>query len=87
MKDNIPILFDNQPKITKDDIARLSRSISGWNRLCEVLVLDTISNDDLKRLIVMEKMRGTKARPRVLRKLVGRLVSRTREALLEKVLS
>lgn len=78
-------LFTNQPKITKVIRARLAPHLSGWNRLSEMLLMDTLDDEDLKCMILIERERKI-PRPAILRKLVARLVSRTRNHLMKAVL-
>jgi hypothetical protein len=75
-----PSIFPNQPTLSAKDVERLAPHLSGWNRLSEMLVLDTVSNDDLKRLILLET-KMTSPRKRVIQKLLARLLSRARHDL------
>lgn len=84
MPKNTQTLFPEQPTISERDAKRLQPHLSGWNRLSEMLVLDTITLDDLKRLVVLEA-RSDAPRKAVVRKLVARVLSRERSRIMAEV--
>lgn len=73
-----------QPTVTKNDIKRLSSHIISSRRLNEMLVLDSITTDDLRRMVLIE---ASKAQPRIVivRKLIGRIHSRERQRIINAI--
>lgn len=71
------ILFDNQPRLTHADRKRLSPHLTGWNRLSSILAADLTSEDDLKRLVLIE-YEGKRRKP-IVKKLLGYLHSSQRK--------
>lgn len=77
----LPKLFDDQPRITVADRRRLEPHLTGWNKVQGLLVLGTIPQEDLKRLIVLET--ETRKRKVILQRLVGRYFSNQRKQLMD----
>lgn len=67
-------------RVSKADEARLGPHLTNYNRLNEILILNNIEAVDVQRLILIE-LHG-KSRQFILNKLVGRLKSKERDALL-----
>lgn len=78
-----PKLFPDQPRVTKADRRRLAPHLSGWNRVTDLLLLGTVSTEDLMRLVVIES-EGRKRKP-ILKRLLGRLYTEQQKAILEKI--
>jgi hypothetical protein len=76
-------LFDTQPRVTKSDRRRLAPHLTGWNRMTDLMLLGTISSDDLKRLIIIES--EERKRKPILRRLIGRLFTMQQQQLLETI--
>jgi hypothetical protein len=70
--------------ITKHDRKRLTPHLSHWKHLNEILILNGVSNEDLKKLAIIEATTG-KHRKVILGKLVGRLMARERRAMLRQL--
>jgi hypothetical protein len=64
------------------DVKRLEPHLASSGRLNEVLVLDTISTEDLQRMLLIEA-NADRPRPRyvIVRKLVARIVARERDRM------
>ena len=64
-------IFREQPKLTTTDRDRLNKGgyLNGWNKLVKTLKDEKPSEDDLKRLVIMELESPTPRRP-ILEKLV-----------------
>lgn len=71
-----------QPTLTKRDIKRLEGHVLSARKLNEVLVMDSVSLNDLQRMALIE---ASKPKPRqvILKKLIGRIYSRARNETLE----
>ena len=65
------------------DVKRLEPHLASSGRLNEVLVLDTITTEDLQRMLLIEA-NATRPRPRyvIVRKLVARIVARERDRMI-----
>lgn len=61
----------------REDVDRLRPHLSCSRRLNEILVLDSLEDDDLKRMVILEAERD-KPRILILKKLVGRITARQR---------
>lgn len=70
-------------KITEKDRLRLAQHLTGWNKLNELFVLNGITVEDLRMMIVIEAT-GCK-RKGILTKLVSRLYSTLRKQTLESI--
>ena len=68
--------------LSKRDERRLSTHMISTRRLNEILVMDSISTDDLKRMVIIEAQRPH-PRTIIVRKLVGRIHSRERQRILD----
>lgn len=73
----VPKIFDKQPSVTKKDIERLEHCLYNWNRLHEILLTSDTSDDDLKRLLLIELTH--KSREPIIQKLVGKITTRFRD--------
>lgn len=62
-------LFPTQPKVTYADRKRLLPHLSGWNRICSLMESELTTEDDIKRLVVLEF--DTKQRVPILQKLLA----------------
>lgn len=71
------------PAVRPRDVKRLEPHLASSGRLNEVLVLGTVSTEDLQRMLLIECNAG-RPRPRyvIVRKLVARILSRERERML-----
>jgi hypothetical protein len=69
--------------LTAKDMTRLKPHLSGWVRLNEILMLGTLSAEDLRKLILIEITE--RKRRQILRKLVSRLKSTERQHLLSLI--
>jgi hypothetical protein len=80
MAKNITNIIAGAP-LTKRDVKRLSDHLISTRRLNEVLVMDSITTEDLRKMILVE---ATHRVPRmvIVRKLLGRIHSRQREEIL-----
>lgn len=72
-----------QPTLRPRDAKRLEPHLASSGRLNEILVLDTISTEDLQRMLLIEA-NATHPRPRyvIVRKLVARIVARERDRMI-----
>ena len=62
-------IFDLPVEITDNDAKRLTPHLSGWNQLNEMFLLG-VSEQDLRRLVVLEVMKGQRIT------IINRLLSR-----------
>lgn len=69
----MPLL--EQTTTTESDIDRLQPHLSSTGKLNEVLMLDTVTDDDLRKMLIIESYRD-KPRRTIVRKLLGRLYRR-----------
>lgn len=83
MNTNTPKLFDPQPRITIADRKRLEPVLTGWNRVMNWLKTCPTNDDDLMKLIIIEVER--KKRKPIIQRLVGRLLSNRRKALMSAI--
>lgn len=67
--------------ISAKDANRLSPHLVSARRLNEVLVMDSIDSDDLRRMVLLEAERAT-PRVTIVRKLLGRIYARQRAEIL-----
>lgn len=65
------------------DAKRLAPHLTSSGKLNELLVLDTITTEDLQRLLLIEAARK-KPRYVIVRKLVARILSRERERMVRE---
>ena len=78
-------LFDSlcalAPALRPSDVKRLSHHLRSSGRLSDLLTLDTVSTEDLQRMLLVE---GQKKKPRyvIVRKLIARILSRERARML-----
>lgn len=63
-------IFDLPVDITDNDAKRLTPHLSGWNQLNEMFLLG-VSEQDLRRLVVLEVMKGQ--RITIINRLLGRI--------------
>ena len=64
--------------VSKKDAARLTPHLANYGKLNEMLVMNTVTDADLQRMILIEV--AGKNRKVFIRKLVGRYMSRRRRA-------
>ena len=76
-------VFNPDPSICGLDRTRLGPHLASWNTLNEILLHDELSDDDLKRLVLLEK--EGKNRCDIQKKLVARIMSREKKILLQRV--
>lgn len=76
-------IFTDQPDVTEADRKRLSPHLRAWNHLNNILTLNPFTEDDFKKLILLE-VEGKK-RKIILEHLVGRLKSMERTKALLKI--
>lgn len=71
-----------QPTVRPRDVKRLEPHLSSSGKLNELLVLDSVTTEDLQRMLLIECNAG-RPRPRyvIVRKLVARILSRERDRL------
>lgn len=69
--------------ISHKDAERLAPHIANWNRLTEICASGLLPVDDIRLMIRHEAT--TLKRPPILRRLVGYLKSRERDALLKEL--
>lgn len=77
------------PSFRTADVRRLSPHLRSSGALCQVLKEDTISTDDLRRMLFMEVNPAPgdpRPRPVIVRKLVGRILSRERTRMVKLVI-
>ena len=78
-----PLFPETHPvSLSKRDERRLSSHLISTRRLNEILVMDSVSTDDLKRMVIIEAQRPV-PRMIIVRKLVGRIHSRERQRILD----
>lgn len=65
------------------DISRLAHTIISARTLNEVLIMDTATTDDLRRLVMIEA--GGRKRRTIIEKLLGRINIRERRRVLEAI--
>lgn len=70
--------------LTERDSKRLAPHLISTRRLNEVLVMDSVSDEDLRRMVLIEAKRSM-PRPTVVRKLLGRIHARQRKEILALV--
>ena len=70
-----------QVELRSRDVKRLEPHLASSGKLNELLVLDSITDEDLQRLLLLEARRP-KPRYVIVRKLIARLLSRTRERMI-----
>lgn len=80
---SLPVVFKDQPEITPRDCDRLFPNMSNAGILNELFVLGPVSEDDIKRMIVIET--ATFQREPILDRLIARLASQTRDTTKEVV--
>lgn len=68
--------------VTRRDEVRLAPHLASSGKLNELLVLDTVGNTDLRRMLVMEANRRGGPRYVIVRKLLARILSRERERVI-----
>lgn len=68
--------------VSRRDVNRLAPHLAGSGKLNELLVLDTVGNTDLRRMLVMEANRKGGPRYVIIRKLLARILSRERERVI-----
>lgn len=76
-------VFDEPVLLSPKDQERLSVHLIGWNRLNEILLLGSINEADLKRLIVME-LAGSR-RMDIINRLLGRLQKIQRKRITDRI--
>jgi hypothetical protein len=78
-------VFEDEPvQITDSDVHRLLPHLRNWNGLSDLMLLGTVSNDDLRRLVILE-LKMDKPRMFILKKLAGRLTSAYRQKTLTAI--
>lgn len=70
-------------RLTKLDARRLNPHIQNYNLLNEILLLNSLTIEDVQRMVVLEL--GGKGRQFVLKRLVGRLKTKERQELLNNI--
>ena len=83
MIEELPTIFREQPKLDPQDWLRLVPNLVNWNHLNEILLLGQLSEDDLKKLVLIELK--LKHRKDIINKLIGRIMTIQREETWEKV--
>lgn len=70
--------------VSAADAKRLAPHLVSTRRLNEVLVMDSVDSDDLRRMVLLEAERPS---PRVVivRKLLGRIYARQRKEILDMI--
>ena len=75
--------------ISKADIKRLAPHLSCSGNVKELLVLDTVSTEDLQRMLLLEwtGAYSRERRPRydIVRKIIARIVSRERNRMINEI--
>ena len=79
-------IFREQPKLTNADKDRLTKDgyLDGWNKLVKTLKEKKPSEDDLKRLVLMELESATPRRP-ILEKLIVQIQKRERHEIADAI--
>jgi hypothetical protein len=67
--------------LTREDTSRLKKHLVGWNHLNELLLLGSLTDQDLRKLIALEAM-SPKPRPEIIRRLLARVKSNERDHIL-----
>lgn len=80
--------FPATPPITvsKKDEKRLAGHLVSSRRLNEVLVMDMVTNEDLRRMVILEAGRAS-PRVTIVKKLLGRIYARQRTEILNSIFS
>jgi hypothetical protein len=70
--------------LTQADAKRLEPHLVSARRLNEVLVMDSVSDQDLRRMVLAEAAKPT-PRVTIIKKLLGRIYARQRKEILDLV--
>lgn len=76
-------IFDDPVELTDKDQERLKVHLVGWNHLNEILLLGSINEPDLMRLVILE-LAGSR-RMDIINRLLGRLAKLQRRRLRERI--
>jgi hypothetical protein len=74
-----------QPAVRPRDVKRLEPHLASSGKLNELIVLDSVTTEDLQRMLLIE-CNAVRPRPRyvIVRKLVARILSRERDRLVRE---
>jgi hypothetical protein len=76
-------IFDEFVEFSDKDQERLKVHLVGWNHLNEILLLGSVNEADLKRLVILE-LSGSR-RMDIVNRLLGRLAKVQRRRLRERI--
>lgn len=82
------LLVNTDVTVTEEQVAQLAPLIANSNLTARTLARNDISDEDLTRLLWIEvSLRNPKARPEIVRRLIGRIHTRQRRRVMSVVLS
>lgn len=76
-------VFDEPVEVSDKDQERLSVHLVGWNRLNEILLLGSLNEPDLKRLVIIE-LAGSR-RLDIVNRLLGRIAKLERKRINSRI--